>query len=284
MQCVSGIARKQRPSLLYALLLLAACLFSPQPACAAQVPFSVPYPLAAQRAGETPKAVMDRFLAIPYRPDGMVDDAGRYALFASPQTTLPAPGLNCSGLVLQGARLLFARNIPFVQAIHDRLNDSGKNAPRGEDWDFGWDIVMNISEGHDRTLIAPGGDMREFASFSGTSSPGFALHEETFWSAFLPRIKPGKLYLLSFSRHKSTTAPAHLHYHVGLLFRGKEENTPGTTAPGPAWFYHTIHNGGPARLNLETPEGKARFAWNFRNTKNSLKRVSVIEIPMPGTI
>ena len=199
---------------------LCATLLFPLPVLGAS--FAVPAPLKFRNAQETPKDVMDQFLVIQYRQDGMVDDAGHWSQFAMPEKTFATPGLNCSGLLLEGARLLLERNISFKEAIKDRLGDSGKSAPLGEDWDFGWDLVMNISEEYKRTLILPNGDETNFGTLSGMDrlgwrTAGAALDD--LWRVFQQRTTPEKLYLLTFSRLPTVDEALKV-----LEFRSKNSN------------------------------------------------------------
>lgn len=248
------------------------CLLTANAAFAASFPF--PPPLQAALRAQHPEDALTLFLGIPYRPDGMINDFGQYALFRTPDTPLPLPGLNCSGFVLAASRLLTRTNIPTADAVRDRLNDSGPASPLGHDWDFGFDLIMNIAEAAHGALVLPHGDVP--AGISGRNAAAWDPHAGTFAAELFPRLRPGFFYLTSFSRHATPGAPARLHYHVGLICPG---------ASGALWHYSTTRAGKAViRLDLADPAGLAQFRHSFRNTKNSLKRLTIIAIPLSGFI
>ena len=223
-------------------------------------------------SGLKPDGIMRAFLGIPYRPDGVINDNGRYALFNAPDTPLSSPGLNCSGLVLSASRIFLRKNIPLAQAVNDRENDSGPGSALGHDWDFGFDLIMNISEGTQRRLLAPqnkdGGD-----AFTGGTVPTVNPHDPEFTAYLLPRIREDALYLVSFSKHTSPAASAFVHHHVGIIIREHDA----------VWLYSTTHGSARAiRFNLSSPQGLAAFRKSFKNTKRSYKRLTIVEMPPPA--
>ncbi len=219
-----------------------------------------------------PAAILSPLLGVPYRNDGVRDAAGRYTLFAEPEKTFVSPGLNCSGLVVQGARLLLRRNISPAAAARDRLGDSGVNAALGRDWDFGWDLVMNITDGLPRRLPLPGGGEGDIAAASGRGPRGYDIHAPSFWPELLERIRPGFLYLAAFSREGGPKPYVLRYYHVGLFIRA---------ADGGVWFYHaTPEAGKSSRMACGTEEGRARFLRSFRNTGAVRKMLLLLETPL----
>ncbi|SBV92604.1 exported hypothetical protein [uncultured delta proteobacterium] len=217
---------------------------------------------------KTPQNIMPIFLGMPYRQDGIINDDGRYATFNAPGVVLATPGLNCSGLVLAASRIVLEKNITVAEAIRDREGDSGPDAPDGHDWDFGFDLIMNISEGWPRALLAPGG-LVAASKTTGKTVPAFDPHAAAFSVEFLPHIRENGFYLVSFSRHKTPDSPPYLHYHTGIIVREGEA----------VWLYSTTHNSGKViRHNLAAPEGLARFRESFKNTKGSYKRLTVVSI------
>ena len=216
----------------------------------------------------SPQNIMPLFLGIPYRPDGIINDDGEYALFNAPDTPLPTPGLNCSGLVLAASRIILDHNISVASAVRDREGDSGPNSPDGHDWDFGFDLIMNISEGWPRAVLAPG-SLVSISKVTGKTAPSFDFHAPAFAAEFLPHIRKNGLYLVSFSKHKTAASPASLHYHTGIVVRDG----------GNVWLYSTTASSGKViRHNLSTPEGLERFRHSFRNTPGSYKRLTAIAV------
>jgi hypothetical protein len=228
-------------------------------------------PQARKAQPKHPQYIMPIFLGIPYRIDGIINDNGQYATFNNPGVALQTPGLNCSGLVLAASRIILERNISVAEAVRDRSGDSGPDAPDGHDWDFGFDLIMNISEGWPRALLAPE-KLVATSKATGKTAPTFDPHSPTFPTELLPHIRENGFYLVSFSRHKTPDAPAHLHYHTGVIVRDAEA----------VWLYSTTRSSGKViRHNLATPEGLERFRNSFKNTKNSYKRLTIIAL-LPG--
>lgn len=230
---------------------------------------SLPAPLAEW----APEQILPRLLGIPYRVDGVVNDRGRYIVYARPETILTTPGLNCSGLTLEAARLLLRDNIPLESSVADRLGDSAEDSSLGHDWDFGWDLIMNISEGYQRTMLLPGGKSMDPAKSTGLSPRGFDLHGRNTWKELLPRIQTGHLYLLSFSKETGKPKRPLIHYHVGLIHK---------TVAGEIWLYQTTHQAGKAnRRNLAAPAGLGSFLSAFANQGKARKHIMVIEVKLP---
>lgn len=232
-------------------------------------PFLSPAFAASDAAG-----VLQPLLGIPYRDDGTIDDAGRYTLFADRTRLFPSPGLNCSGFVLQGARLLLGRPLTLDAVTRDRLGDSGPGAALGQDWDFGWDLIMNIAEGLPCSMLLPDGQTGDLRTATGKGPRGYDIHAAAFWAELPGRIRPGYLYLASFSKDSGRRPYALLHYHVGLFIRA---------ADGTLWYYHTTHGSGKSfRMNLSTDEGRNRFLRSFSNTGKVRKMLLLLELPLPG--
>lgn len=243
-------------------------LFFPDRRIHAAPPEEPPAVLAQTKQRPRPAAVLQTLLGIPYREDGVRNDHQQYATFNAPDTVCASPGLNCSGLALEASRRVLERNIPVKEAARDRLGDSGPDSPSGRDWDFGFDLIMNIAEGTRHEILLPeGAAMPE--ELTGKTVPAFSPHAPAFADDLLPRITEDRLYLVSFSKHKTPDAPAHLHYHTGILVR----------EGAAVWYYGATHGSRRViRLNLASPEGLAAFRRGFRNTGASHKRLTVIEI------
>lgn len=218
-------------------------------------------------------ALMQAFLGLPYRADGAIDASGAYTLFADPAQRFSTPGLNCSGLVLETARFLLGRNITLAEATRDRLGDSGPGAPMGEDWDFGWDLILNVSEGFPRRFLLPGNKTADPDSASGTTFRGYDIQSGSTWRELPGRLRPGHFYLVSLSAEGRRKGYGLQHYHVGCIYVG---------ASGEAWFYQTTGKGGGVnRRDLKSPAGQASFKRAFANTGNNRKMLLVLETDLP---
>ena len=113
-------------------------------------------------------------LGQPFRVDGAQDEEGRWVTFNRPDKISSAPGFNCSGFTVAAARLLLARPFSLAEATRDRRGDSGPGSPLGPDWDFGLDLIFNLSEGRAvRTLP-------EFLDSPAVEPPGPGVGEAEF--------------------------------------------------------------------------------------------------------
>ena len=256
------------------MVILALLCVPVQTSTAAREAVPVPGGLAsAVGANSTPDQVLTAFLGSPYRFDGAVDEFGRYSMFAEPSRIFPTPGLNCSGLVLAASRFLLGKNITLSQAVRDRLGDSGPGSSNGEDWDFGWDLIMNISDGFSRTLLLPGGKTMDPAKATGFSPRGYDIQQPATWSELPGRLGPGHLYLVSLTSEGRRKGYGLQHYHVGLIH---------VDGAGRAWFYQTTGKGAVSnRRDLKSPEGRASFKKAFANTGNKRKMMLVLDVTLP---
>ena len=272
-----AVRRNPRARLLSALLFIAflcppAQGFGAAPAGRDAIP--VPRGLAsAIKKDSSPEQVLNAFLGIPYRFDGAVDEFGRYSEFADPSRAYPTPGLNCSGLVLAASRFLLGKNITLAQAVRDRLGDSGPGSPNGEDWDFGWDLIMNISEGFSRSLLLPGGKSQDPATATGFSPRGYDIQQPATWRELPGRLEPGYLYLVSLNVDGRRKGYGLQHYHVGLIH---------VDGAGRAWFYQTTGKGAVSnRRDLKSPEGQDSFKKAFANSGDKRKMMLVLAVALP---
>lgn len=235
----------------------------------------VPDDLSAKgiSAGSAPEDVLSSLLGIPYREDGAVDERGRYTLFADPAKKFNTPGLNCSGLVLEASRFLLKKNFTLEEAKRDRLGDSGPGSPHGEDWDFGWDLVMNLSEGFSRVILLPGNKTQDPATATGFAPRGYDLHSDETWKELPGRLRRGYLYLVSMNVEGRRKGYALVHYHVGLIH---VDNT------GKAWFYQTTGKGKVAnRRDLSIESGRASLKQAFANRADQRRMMVVLEVALP---
>lgn len=216
-----------------------------------------------------PTAQLAPLLGTPYRDDGVTDPSGRFTLFADPAATLPSPGLNCSGFVVTASRALLGRSLPLPAVKRDRKGDSGPASPRGQDWDFGYDLIGNITDGLPRQVLLPDGSAPDFDAIDPARLRGFPLHDEAAWAAVLPRIRPGQLVLAAFSKVKAGRL---LFYHVGLLVND---------AAGHVWLYHATPGQGVHRLDLGAPAGRQALDREFAEKRFGDKRLLLVAVPLP---
>jgi len=195
-------------------------------------------------------AGIQNFLGIPYVEDGVLDERNRWVSFTHPDTPLARPGLNCSGFVVAAARQLLGCRLGLAQITRDRLGDSGEGAALGKDWDFGWDLILNLSDGRGRRWILPEGAM-PVGPKDGRSVQGFPIQDEKAWARVLPLMKKDCIYLASLSRNEGHGIR---HHHVALLLRDALNRT---------WFYQTLPAGHSHRLELSAPRGFERLCAMF---------------------
>jgi hypothetical protein len=217
------------------------------------------------------QALADAFLNIPYVDDATVDESGRFTLFEHPETVLSAPGLNCSGFTLSVSRFLLQRNIPLAAAKTDIGRDSGPDAPHGHDWDFGFDLIRNISNGLPRRVILPDGGTPDPAAADGHGLRGFPIADTAAWGKALARLRPGHVYLASISKPVKTKGYTLLHYHVGLILPGRD---------GGFFFYHATPKTGSHRVPLSAPGGVGQLQGQFRDKAPNEKHILLIEVPL----
>jgi hypothetical protein len=220
-----------------------------------------------------PDKVLEAFLDLPYREDGAINEQGEYTLFADQSRRFSSPGLNCSGLVLEVARFLLGRNISLDEAMRDRLGDSGPGAPGGEDWDFGRELILNISEGFHRRFLLPDGLVANPAETTGLAPKGYEIRLDATWKELPARLRPGRLYLISFNVEGRRKGYGLQHYHVGCLH---------IASTGEAWLYQTTGgSGGVNRRDMKNEQGRASFRKAFADRGDARRRILVLEVDLP---
>jgi hypothetical protein len=252
-------------------VLVLAAMLPAVPGRAGTVPFPAPLAQGLERA-RTPGEKAAAFLDIPYRDDATVDEFGRFTLFEHPETTLEAPGLNCSGFVLSVSRFLLQKNITLAQAKKDRAGDSGPESPHGRDWDFGFDLVRNIADGPSCRAILPDGSAPDVTSATGHTLRGFPIADTAAWGRVLPRLRPGFVYLASISKPVKKRGYTLLHYHVALILPAPD---------GTVSFFHATPGSGSHRVVISTPKGLAQLQSQFRDKARHEKRILLLEAPLP---
>jgi hypothetical protein len=211
-----------------------------------------------------PAARLQGLLGVPYVNDAVRDERGRWTTFTHPDQTRTTPGFNCSGFVLTASRLLLEYRGSLDEATRDRLGDSGKNATLGPDWDFAWDLVLNLSEGSKRNVILPGGET-SIQGQTGFTLRGFAMSDTQAWNRVLPRFRTNCVYLASLSRVQRGKVQ---HYHAVLFVKDER---------GSVWLYQTLPFGHSHRLCISHPAGLARMQTMFGHGKEIL----IIETETP---
>ena len=262
--------RGNRMAVILVMAIAAAC---PAPAFAAgPAPIPELWKKAPLERGTDPVEIANAFLHMPYRVDGALDERGRFTLFAQPDRIFQSPGLNCSGLVVAISRFLLRKNFTLTEVQTDRLGDSGPDSPLGLQWDFGWDLVMNIGADRHPHILCAGAPAIPVGPGDARTMRGFDLQDREAWAGVIPQIKPDRLYLASFS--KPTRRPSRvLHYHVGLILA-----EPG----GGVWLYQTTGSSGRSyRMNLATDRGMNRLTTSFTHKRYGQKMILIIEMTRP---
>lgn len=218
---------------------------------------------------------IDEYLHIPYRVDGALNQHNLYTTFSTPTITYRSAGLNCSGLTIAIVRRLSQTTLSLSEATHDRLNDSGPNSPRGQDWDFGWDLVTNLSQQSHAYFLGPQGrkpiDTNTENRMSALQNRGFDLFDRTAWKRVLKTFRPDHFAVATISRYRRRGHQKRQleHYHVGVLVPGEN---------GIVWFYHSTRRAHAHRINLTSAKGLRRFLWQFGEGRaHSAKKILIIE-------
>lgn len=223
-------------------------------------------PPALQSLPPVPPAVarLATLLGVPYAEDAVTDAQGRWVTFAEPDRARAAPGINCSGFLVEAARRLWGFAGQPAEAARDRRGDSGPGAVAGQDWDFGLDLLLNLSDGQPRRWLVPEGPRTDLE----VAPSGFPAQDAEAWRATFSRLRTGRVWLVDFLRPRPGGRPP-LHHHVALLLR---------EAGGVVWLYQTLPGGRVHRLALASPAGFARFRRMF----GPAERVLLLEVDLPA--
>ena len=206
------------------------------------------------------------YLNTPYQIDAATDIHGRYVTFSNPTQELPTPGLNCSGFVVDFARRALSKNLSLATVRYDRQNNSGSGAHLGEDWDFGRDLILNITEGFAREFVGPAGQL----SSDGYPDRGFSLHDKTIWRQVFRQLTPNKVYFVSISKPWYGKKPySLLHYHVGVVLKESVSQV---------WLYHATQLSRVHRYNLASAEGMAQFDRQFAPSRFGNKHILLLGV------
>ena len=212
--------------------------------------------------------IADSYLNIPYRDDGAMNLKGEWVRFAAPQVAISSPGLNCSGFVVGFARGVFQIEISLEAATYDRLRDSGVGARLGHDWDFGRDLILNMTEGREPVVVMPKG-IRVKNWSDGLPLRGFNLHDEALLKDVVGQLEPKMVYFVSISKPwRKKKGYRLIHYHVGVILVSDEG----------AFFYHTTRLSKTHKYNLKSKAGLAQFAYQFRPSQYGDKHMLVLGV------
>ena len=213
--------------------------------------------------------IASSYLKIPYREDGVLDTRGRYVTFRDQKRIYATPGLNCSGLLVDFSRRTLKKDITIAKAKYDRLGDSGPYAKKGEDWDFGRDLILNVSDGLPKHLVGPKDDI----AGDGLPRRGFNLHDKDLWPEVLSQLRSGYVYFASISKPWSKVKPYKLiHYHVGIIIKQSDKLI---------WFYHTTKLSHTHRYNLAYDKGMEQFHYQFARSKYGDKYILLVGVEPP---
>lgn len=222
----------------------------------------------------SPTDIADTHLGIRYRADGALDHKGYFTTFNNPDRVFRDPGLNCSGLVVSVSRYLFEKPFTLDEVKRDRQGNSGPGSKLGEDWDFGWDLILNIAEGAHPRIMTPDGSHIPLEQANGLNTRGFDLHDRDAWERVIAQMRPGRIYLGSIN--KDTRKPGYklLHYHVVLMIPDTDGNV---------WLYHSTQISHVHRMNIRSKKGLNRLFAQFRNRRGENKKIVIVEALLPGT-
>lgn len=235
------------------------------------IPPALP-PLSELVSDSTPQHILRCFSGTAYRPDGAIDHLGNFTLFADPQARLTTPGLNCSGFVVASCRYLFKRNYHLDAVIHDRLADSAADAALGEDWDFGYDLILNLTEGLPRRVVLPYGQRADIATSNGADLRGFQLHDLRAWRDVMAQMTASHIYLFSMSKPLGTNNSHLVHDHVGLVIPDDH---------GHLWFAHATRMRGVTVVDIATVAGLKSVVETNPDSAMGKRMILVLEVGLP---
>ena len=170
------------------------------------------------------------------------------------------------------SRFLFDKDWTLAQATRDRRNNSGPGSPLGKDWDFGFDLIQNITDGVEHRVIMPDGRPVDLSTADGMTLRGFRIDDQDAWAQVIKQMRPGYAYLGDIS--KPTRQPGYklIHYHVVIAI-------PDTK--GDVWLYHATQRSNVHKININTQQGLAKFMGQFRGARGDVKDILIIEAKLP---
>lgn len=224
----------------------------------------------------TTLAILECYRGLPYRTDGALDESGRWTTWADPIKEFTSAGLNCSGLTTAISHTIWGYSLPLDAAKRDRLNDSGSHSPMGEDWDFGLDLILNLTDGLPRQLIPNPYAHQDIDSrfWNALDLRGVDVDSPAF-PEILAQLQPEHIYYFVISRPDTRFAGGISFYHVGLILKDGTNNI---------WMYHATAKGGVYRINLADENGVAWFRHYYGASPRGPKFIQLVEVPLPGNV
>lgn len=221
----------------------------------------------------TTLAIMECYRGLPYRADGALDESGRWTTWADPTKEFTSAGLNCSGLTAAISNTIWGYPLSLDNAKRDRLNDSGPHAPMGQDWDFGLDLILNLTDDLPRQLIPNPYAQQDIDSgfWSAIDLRGVDVDSPAF-PEILNQLQPEHLYYFVVSRPDIKFAGGISFYHVGLILKDGDN----------IWMYHATAKGGVYRVNLAGESGITWFRRYYGASPRGPKFIQLVEVPLPG--
>lgn len=222
-----------------------------------------------------PLAQMECFRGLPYRVDGALDEYGNWTTWANQDQNFTSAGLNCSGLTHAISRTIFEQNLSLNDAKRDRLNDSGPDSVMGEDWDFGLDLILNLTDGLPRQLIPNPYENQGIDShlWSAADLRGVSVDSIEFVD-MLEQLQPDKLYYFAISKSDKKFKGGISFYHVGFFIKDGEN----------IWMYHATPKGGVYRMNLAEEGGLAQFKRYYGVPTKGAKHIQLIEVSLDAAV
>lgn len=208
--------------------------------------------------------LLEPLLDIKYRKDGTTNMEEQYTLFADQSKRYKKAGLNCSGFVFTAIKRLFGESIPIDSVLKDINQNSGKNSPLGEDWDFGRDLILNIAHKYKHRFLNEG----EIDTSSSTSD-GVKTNDVEGWKKIFKQIKKDNIYLATFSKPVKIKNYKVLYYHVGIIIKDNNKNI---------WLYHSTPIDGVHRTWLDYDKNMTPFNKEYKKHPDYDKRVLILEI------
>ena len=222
----------------------------------------------------TPLSTMECYRGIPYRPDGALDEYGRWTIWADQNQEFTSAGLNCSGLTAAISSSIWKHTFSLDAAKYDRLGDSGADSTMGEDWDFGLDLILNLTDSLPRQLIPDPYSHQpvDSRSWNALDLRGVDVDSSEF-ANILNQIQPEHVYYFAISKLDSRFKGGISFYHVGLLLKDGEH----------IWMYHATAKGGVYRVNLAGESGLAWMRRYYGTSSKGPRYIQLVEVPLSGS-
>ena len=219
----------------------------------------------------SPLAVMECYRGLPYRPDGALDEYGRWTIWANQSQEFSSAGLNCSGLTTAISRSIWGHIFSLDAAKHDRLGDSGVDAPMGEDWDFGLDLILNLTDSLPRQLIPNPYSDQPLSSrlWNAIDLRGVDVDSAEF-ANIIEQMQTEYVYYFAISKSDGRFKGGISFYHVGLMLKDGES----------LWLYHATANGGVYRVNVAGARGLAWLRHYYGASSKGPRYMQFVEVPL----